>query len=83
MLVNLVKSVAISCPCCNTSIKFRVSTDHSESIDLFNAASTLTCPKCQESLSADARTVVQSVINYNKAAIKLSQDVKETNSEIS
>lgn len=83
MFINLVKSVTISCPCCNTSVRFCVTTDHGESIDLFNAANALTCPKCQEALSANARTVVQSVINYNKAAVKLNQDVKETNSEIS
>lgn len=53
MFANFVEKVTFTCPQCNTSITFDIPWDDIRK--LFNVTERLTCPKCLESLSSDAR----------------------------
>lgn len=55
MRIEYVKTVTYTCPVCNTSIKFDVEPDWNSMKELFDAVDNLTCPKCKEDLSYQAK----------------------------
>lgn len=80
MFADFVKKVSFSCPQCNTSITFDVLSGDIK--ELFQVTENLICPKCSESLSYDARNMIHSIYEYNKAVKNLNDTEKDTNSKL-
>lgn len=80
MFANFVEKVTFTCPQCNTSITFDIPSDDIRK--LFNVTERLTCPKCLESLSSDARSMAHAIYEYNKAAQALNDTEENTGSEL-
>ena len=80
MFADPVRKVVFTCPVCNTSIKFDVNDD--EIRELFNVTEHLQCPKCNESLSMGARSMIHAIFEYNKAVQNLINSEKTTGSKI-
>ena len=80
MFADFVEKVTFTCPYCNTSITFDVPEDDIR--ELFKVTERLTCPKCLESLSSDARSMAHAIYEYNKAVQTLNDTEKNTHSKL-
>ena len=83
MFNELVKTVTIVCPECNTSVNFGIPKDDDGYTDMQHRISDFKCALCQAPLKTIAANMLNGIQTYNNAVTTLEIARKFTGSELS